>query len=212
MNTGNSILFYQSVIKEVVDHSVRNHVLSQQLMNANSIAWKFYPDVWSANMLVGKLGKCLDKACHIEQGMKRSHIGHWLSQSGPVIRLKRACFRREFREALIPQMLHIRVECRKGKFLWQDKSFVVLHQQILDDKSLQTLLCEAVTILNSQGLCTISDHKHYPEASTTIHILLLKCHFAFHISEIRHVETDTLSQYHIDLFWKKWTEIHWPLL
>lgn len=65
------------------------------------------------------------------------------------------------------------------------------HKQILDDESLQTLLCEVEAILSSQGLCIASDDKHDPEALTSIHVLLLKSHFAF-----PHIRSQTCGNRH----------------
>lgn len=120
MKNGDTFLFYQTVMREVEHWQKSCPVTTQEkilLINASSVAWKLYPNVWSADLLEVRTGKSLDKTCHVEQCMERSHTGHWLSQPGTMIRLKRPCFRKEFRGALIPQQLHIMVECGKGKFI-----------------------------------------------------------------------------------------------
>lgn len=77
-------------------------------------------------------------------------------------------------------------------------------QQILDDESLQTLLCEVEAIFNSWGLCTVSYDKHDPEALTPIHIFLLKSHSTFpYIRSQTCRNSQKQTQYQVDLFWKR---------
>ena len=52
--------------------------------------------------------------------------------------------------------------------------FALLKQQTLTDESLQTLLCEVESIINSRPLTKVSDDVNDLEALTPNHLLLLK--------------------------------------
>ncbi|XP_013859164.1 uncharacterized protein LOC106514442 [Austrofundulus limnaeus] len=95
--------------------------------------------------------------------------------------------------------------------------FSVLHQQTLDDESLQTILCEVEAILNDRPITKVSDDVNDLEALTPNHILLLKGRptLAPGIFQERDVYLRRRwrqVQYLSDLFWKRWTKEYLPLL
>ena len=94
---------------------------------------------------------------------------------------------------------------------------VLVKEQILDDESLQTLMCEAECIINGRPLTKVSDDPNDLEPLTPNHLLLLR-----HDTSLPpglFVKGDIYSrrrwrqvQYLADLFWKRWKKEYLPLL
>lgn len=93
----------------------------------------------------------------------------------------------------------------------------VLHQQVLDDEGLCTILCEVEAILNSWPITTMSPDPHDLEALTPNHVLLLKSKPVlppgiFQKSDMYLRRRWKQVQYMADLFWKRWIQEYLPLL
>ncbi|XP_057687730.1 uncharacterized protein LOC130913275 [Corythoichthys intestinalis] len=93
----------------------------------------------------------------------------------------------------------------------------VLHQQILDDEGLQTVLCEAEAILNSRPITTISEQPDDLEALTPNHILLLKGKPVlppglFEKKDLYIRRRWKQVQYMADLFWTRWISEYLPMM
>lgn len=85
----------------------------------------------------------------------------------------------------------------------------VLHQEVLDDESFHTVLCEIESILNDRPITKISEDPNDFEALTPDHLLLMKGKPALPPSLFK--ESDQYVkrrwrqvQYLADLFWKRW--------
>ena len=95
--------------------------------------------------------------------------------------------------------------------------FKLVKQQRLDDEGLQTLLCEAESIINGRPITKISDDPTDLEALTPNHLLLMKSQPVLPPTVTR--ETDIYArrrwrqvQYMSDLFWRRWTKEYLPQL
>ncbi|KAI2645305.1 Gag-Pol polyprotein [Labeo rohita] len=92
-----------------------------------------------------------------------------------------------------------------------------LQQQLLDDESLPTILCEIEAILNDRPITKVSDDINDLEALTPNHILLLKgkpslAPGLFQESDLYIRRQWRQVQYLSDLFWKRWIREYLPLL
>lgn len=93
----------------------------------------------------------------------------------------------------------------------------ILRQQVLDEESLQTLLCEVEAIVNDRPLTTATDDPTDLEPLTPNHLLLLesKPHIppgVFHPDDCYPRRRWRQVQYLADLFWKRWTKEYLPEL
>lgn len=93
----------------------------------------------------------------------------------------------------------------------------VLQQQIVDDESLNTILCEVEAILNDRPITGVSEDVNDLEPLTPNHILLLKGKptlppGVFQQSDQYVRRRWRQVQYLSDLFWKRWTREYLPLL
>lgn len=93
----------------------------------------------------------------------------------------------------------------------------VLHQQVLDDEGLYTILCEVEAILKSRPITTTSSDPHDLEALTPSHILTLQSKpvlppGVFHKSDTSLKRRWRQVQYMADLFLKGWTQEYLLLL
>lgn len=93
----------------------------------------------------------------------------------------------------------------------------VLHQQMLDDDGLHTVMCEVEAILNDRPITKLSDDPNDLEPLTPNHLLLLKGKPAlppglFDSSDMYVKRRWKQVQYISDLFWKRWVREYLPLL
>ena len=93
----------------------------------------------------------------------------------------------------------------------------LVKEQTLDDESLQTLMCEAESIINGRPLTKVSDDPRDLEPLTPNHLLLLRQDSP--LPPGLFVESDSYSrrrwaqvQYLADIFWKRWRREYLPLL
>ena len=93
----------------------------------------------------------------------------------------------------------------------------LLREQITDDESLATLMCEVESIMNSRPITTVSSDPNDNEPLTPNHILLLKSEVSLPPGLFN--REDSLSrrrwrqvQYLADLFWRRWSKEFLPLL
>lgn len=87
----------------------------------------------------------------------------------------------------------------------------LLHQQVLDDESLQTLFSEVEAILNNRSITTASSDPFDLEALTPNHILLHNSQPVLPPGEFSKSDSYTRHrwkqvQYLADLFWRRWTQ------
>ncbi|XP_035980606.1 uncharacterized protein LOC118556656 isoform X5 [Fundulus heteroclitus] len=95
--------------------------------------------------------------------------------------------------------------------------YSILKQQLLDDESLETLLCEVESILNSRPITTVKEDGQDVEALTPNHILLLNTQPVLPPGLFSKSDQYTRRrwrqvQYLADLFWKRWTQEYLPML
>ncbi len=93
----------------------------------------------------------------------------------------------------------------------------VLHQRMLDDDGLHTVMCEVEAILNDRPITKLSDNPNDLEPLTPNHLLLLKGKPAlppglFEPSDMYVKRRWRQVQYISDLFWKRWVKEYLPLL
>ncbi len=93
----------------------------------------------------------------------------------------------------------------------------LLKEQTLDDEGLQTLLCEAESIINGRPLTKVSDDPRDYHALTPNHLLLLRPNQClppglFNKNDQYSSRRWRQVQYLADIFWKRWTREYIPLL
>ena len=93
----------------------------------------------------------------------------------------------------------------------------LMHQQVLDDEALITLMCEVESIINGRPLTKLSDDPRDSEPLTPNHLLLLRSSNIFPPGLF--VKQDVYSrrrwrqvQYLADIFWKRWLREYLPSL
>lgn len=95
--------------------------------------------------------------------------------------------------------------------------YSIVRQQVLDEESLQTVLCEVETILNDRPITVVSDDASDPEPLTPNHLLLLKGKpllppGVFNKEDCYARRRWRQVQYIADLFWKRWVREYLPLM
>ena len=93
----------------------------------------------------------------------------------------------------------------------------LLREQITDDKSLATLMCEVESILNGRPITTISSDPRDQEPLTPNHLLLLRSEPSmppglFRKENLLSRRRGRQVQYLADIFWNRWTKKYLPLL
>ena len=93
----------------------------------------------------------------------------------------------------------------------------LLHEQILDDEGLQTLMCEVESIINGRPLTKLSDDPKDANALTPNHLLLLRSNSClppgvFNKSDQYSKRRWRQVQYLANIFWRRWTKEYLPLL
>ena len=93
----------------------------------------------------------------------------------------------------------------------------VLKEQVVDDESLQTLMCEVEAIMNDRPITKSSDDVNDLEALTPNHILLLKRQpllppGLFEKEDLYSRRRWKQVQYLANLFWRRWVREYLPLL
>ena len=93
----------------------------------------------------------------------------------------------------------------------------LVKEQTLDDESLQTLMCEAESIINNRPLTTISDDPKDLEPLTANHLLLLRQEASlpsglFEKSQLYSRRRWLQVQYLANVFWYRWKREYLPLL
>lgn len=93
----------------------------------------------------------------------------------------------------------------------------VLKEQTINNKCIQTLLCEVESILNDRPLTTSTDDPSDFEAFTSYHLLLMKKQPILPLGLFKKEDSYARRrwkqvQYLADLFWKQWVREYLPLL
>ncbi|KAI2661860.1 hypothetical protein H4Q32_007550 [Labeo rohita] len=93
----------------------------------------------------------------------------------------------------------------------------VVRQQVLDDESLLTVLCEVKAILNDRPIMLSLDDPNDLEALTPNHILQLRSNPVLPRGLFKRVDLHIRRcwrqvQYMVDLFWKRWTREYLVLM
>ena len=93
----------------------------------------------------------------------------------------------------------------------------LVREQVMDDESINTLMCEVESIINGRPLTKVSDDPHDLEALTPNHLLLLNPGSSFPPG--RFSKEDNCSrrrwrqvQYLADVFWRRWIREYLPSL
>ena len=93
----------------------------------------------------------------------------------------------------------------------------LVREQVMDDESINTLMCEVESIVNGRPLTKVSDDPHDLEALTPNHLLLLNPGSSFPPG--RFSKEDNCSrrrwrqvQYLADVFWRRWIREYLPSL
>ena len=92
-----------------------------------------------------------------------------------------------------------------------------LQEQTADDEGLATLMCEVESILNNRPLTVVSDDSRDLEPLTPNHLLLLKSDASMPPGTFQREDLFSRPrwrqvQYLADVFWKRWSREHLPLL
>jgi hypothetical protein len=90
-------------------------------------------------------------------------------------------------------------------------------EQVVDDESLHTLMCEVEAIMNGRPITKVSDDARDPNALTPNHLLLAQSNpifppGIFKRSDVYSKRRWCQIQYLTDIFWKRWTCEYLPLL
>jgi transposase InsO family protein len=93
----------------------------------------------------------------------------------------------------------------------------LLKEQVVDDESLHTLMCEVEAIMNGRPITKVSDDARDPNALTPNHLLLAQSNpifppGVFTRSDVYSKRRWRQIQYLTDIFWKRWTREYLPLL
>lgn len=93
----------------------------------------------------------------------------------------------------------------------------ITNQQVLDDETLHTVLCEVEAILNDRPITPSSDDPNDVEALTPNHLLQLKGKPVlppglFKKEDLYLRRRWKQTQYIVDLFWKRWVKEYLPML
>lgn len=93
----------------------------------------------------------------------------------------------------------------------------LLREQITDDESLATLMCEVESIMNSRPITTVSSDPNDMEPLTPNHLLLLKSEIIpppglFKKEDLLSRRRWKQVQYLADIFWRRWSKEYLPLL
>ena len=93
----------------------------------------------------------------------------------------------------------------------------LLREQITEDESPVTFMCEVESIMNSRPITPVSSDPNYMEPLTPNHLLLLKSELT--LSPGLFKKEDSFSrrrwkqvQYLADIFWRRWSKECLPLL
>lgn len=93
---------------------------------------------------------------------------------------------------------------------------VILRDQVLDDERLDTVFCEAESIVNSRPLTYVSDNPKDCEPLTPNHLLLLRSNQAVPLGKFKHGDRYGRrwrhAQYLADMFWERWILEYLPTL
>lgn len=95
--------------------------------------------------------------------------------------------------------------------------YSVLKQQILDDETLQTALCEVEAIMNDRPLTTVSGDPNDLEPLSPNHLLQLKIKPVmapglFQKEDLYSQRRWRQTQYLTDLFWRRWIREYLPIM
>jgi hypothetical protein len=93
----------------------------------------------------------------------------------------------------------------------------LVKQQILDDESLMTLMCQVEATVNSRPITAVSNAVNDPEPLTPNHLLLLRSGSTmppgiFVKEDLYHRRRWKQVQYLADVFWQRWTKEYLPSL